>query len=483
MRSIDWPWAVLLCRYSDIAAEPQPPNYYEDLYTRNGTGGVADYWNQVTYGRLDLTGSRVFGWLQMTHASSEVSSLTFPGGRVTLAQWGRAAAAASGIDLSPFRSVLVVQNFGPDHGATGIGADVVIVHTNPTVCEFGFICHEMGHGFGMPHSYAANPDFEYGDGWDLMSFAKTTSQFPVAFRGSAGQATVGLNARNLLRLAVLEPSRRWAPPEPDFSASLVLDPLNQPTIGNHGPLVVELPPSATRPARPDGSLWTIELHQRTGWDRAIPEDAVTIHQIRTNGVSYLQPNIWSRFGSGQQFTIPDPSIHVSVTAISSNPTTASLRLWDLPEGCLRKEDSKPKVYLIEGGRKRWVTSPAVLSALGRSWADVRAVPDGGLADIADGPDIALLSGTVTPYPVPINRPVQVTFAAVDSGTGSPVVGRVLADGADIGPTNTAFGHTFRPRRVRVPGPPPPDWELVNPVVTIRAAGYLDVSVDCGFPDP
>jgi hypothetical protein len=482
MRPIDWPWAVLLCRYSDVATETRPPDYYQDLFTRNGTGGVVDYWRQVTYGGLDLTGSRVFGWMPMSHSTAEIGGLIFPGGRSTLAQWGRAAAAAAGIDLTPYRSVLIIQNFGPDHGAIGLLTDVVVVHTNPALCEFGFICHEMGHGFGLPHSFAANPDFGYGDGWDLMSFATTTFQFPVTFRDSSGSATVGLNARNLTKLGVLESSRRWSPPGPDFSATLVLDPLNQPTVGNHGPLVVEFPPSATRPARPDASTWTVELHQKAGWDQGIWEDAVTIHQIRTDGVSYLQPAIWSRFVAGQQFTLPAPEIHVNVTAIAANPTTATLRVWDMPEGCLRKEDSKPKVYLIQGGAKRWVTSPAVLFGLGKNWGDVRVIPDGSLTSVPDGPDVSLMTASVTPRPVPGNRAVQVKFTATDAGSGAPVAGRVRADGTDIGATNTTFTYTFRPRRVRIPGPPPAEFELIYPTVVVSAPGYPDVTVDCDFPD-
>ena len=84
---------------------------------------------------------------------------------------------------------------------------------------------------------------------------------------------------------------------------------------------------------------------------------------------------------------PSPEVYVRVAAIDSAQGTASLRIWDLPESCLRKEDSKPKVYLIENGKKRWVTSPAVLFALGRSWADVRSVPDGTLTSVPDGPDV------------------------------------------------------------------------------------------------
>jgi hypothetical protein len=80
-----------------------------------------------------------------------------------------------------------------------------------------------------------------------------------------------------------------------------------------------------------------------------------------------------------------------VTSISAAPATATRRVWDLPEGCLRTEDSKPKVYLIQNGAKRWVTSPAVLFALGKTWADVRAVPDGALMSIPVGPDVNLLT--------------------------------------------------------------------------------------------
>ena len=100
-------------------------------------------------------------------------------------QWGIDAAHANGVDLSPFRTVLVVHNYGVDHGWAGNG--FVLVHQDPAVCEFGFISHEMGHGHGLPHSFAANPDFEYGDGWDVMSFATTTFQFPIAFNGTPGR--------------------------------------------------------------------------------------------------------------------------------------------------------------------------------------------------------------------------------------------------------------------------------------------------------
>lgn len=397
MKTIDWPWAILLCRFSDVSTEPHPVDYYEDLYTRHGTGGLVDYWNDVTHGIVDLSGSRVFGWLTLSHTSSEVHSLVFPGQRGVLVQWSRDAAAAAGINLQPFRQVLVVHNYGVDHGAAGNG--IVIVEQDAALCEFGFISHEMGHGMGLPHSFAANPDWEYGDGWDVMSFATTTFQFPITFKSATGHATVGLNARNLKALGALEPSRLWSPPQPDFSATVVLDPLNQQQIGNHGHLVAQIPPQASSPARPDASTWTFELRHKAGWDVSIPETAVLLHQIRSNGLSYLQPGAWQRFTAGQTGTIPAPDVHFRVQSITTAPVTATLRIWDLPNGCLRREDSKPHVYLIENGTKRWVTSPAALFALGRTWDDVRVVPDGALSDLPAGPDV-----TVAPPPPMVQVP-------------------------------------------------------------------------------
>jgi hypothetical protein len=490
MLTINWPWAIILCRYSDISNVPQQPQYYVDLYTQNGTGGIADYWRTVSSNALDLTGSQVWGWFTMNHTSSEIAGLTFPGDRWKLVQWGIDTAQANGVNLAPFKRVLVVQNFGPDHGAAGNG--VVIVHTNPTLCEFGFICHEMGHGFGLPHSFSANPDTMYGDGWDLMSFATTTFQFPIAFQGTQGAATVGLNARNLEALGVIPPGRVWQPPSADFSASIALDPVNQPPLGNHGFLVAKIPPSATRPVRSSQSAYTVEFRHNAGWDQRIPEDAVIIHEVRTDGNSYLQPTMWGRYKEGDQFVTPDPKVFMRITtigpfsAIDKSSTdmspTAALRIWDLPEGCLRKEDSKPKVYLIENAAKRWVTSPAVLFALGKSWADVRSVPDGGLLTVPDGPDMQLLVISVTPHPVPTDRSVSVTVQAVDASTNADVQGEVYIDGVSVGATGVPFTHTFHVQRKRVPGSHPPEWDVTYPTGFVRAVGYPDAPLDLGFPD-
>jgi|tagenome__1003787_1003787.scaffolds.fasta_scaffold20865982_2 hypothetical protein len=471
--SQSWPWAVVLCRYLDVPAEPRPPAFYEDFFARDGAGGACDYWRAVTHNALDLTGSRVFGWLEMKHASTEVTGLTFPGDRNTLVSWGRDAAADAGIDLTPFRQVLVVQNFGVDHGAAGNG--VVIVHTSPTLIEFGFIMHEMGHGFGLPHSFSAAPDREYGDGWDLMSFATTTPLFTITFQGATGAATGGLNARNAEALGGLPANRIWSRTTADFSDQVVLDPLCQPPLGANGSLVVKLR-DATR-----NSTHTVEFRRRAHWDQALPEDAVVVHEVRTDGRSYLEPTGGSRLLAGQEHFLAGPGVTVRVVGISSSPPAATVRMWDLPEGSLRKEDSKPQVWLIENGQRRHIPSPAVLTALGRTWADVRTVPDAALDRVPIGPDVVVLQVGVTPYPVPVNRATTLRVSATDTGTGAAVAGDVFVENARIGATNSAITTTIRARtrRIRLPDGSF-DVEVIPPRVSVRAPGYPPVDVDLGL---
>jgi hypothetical protein len=262
---------------------------------------------------------------------------------------------------------------------------------------------------------------------------------------------------------------------------VTLDPLNQSLIGNHGYLGVKIAASSTMPARPSGSAYTVEFRKKAGWDQAIPQDAVLIHEIRTNGLSYLQPAMRSQYTNGQDYVTPDPAVFIRVVNIDTTIGMATVRIWDLPEGCLRREDSKPHVYLIENGQKRHLTSPQVLFALGRSWNDVRVVPDGALANIPTGLPLGIMIVSVTPYPTPLNQRVQVTVSVIDSATQVQVAGEVKVNGRVIAATNAPFIYTFRLVRRRRRNPDG-SWEVdyVNPVGMVSAPGYPDAPIDFGF---
>ena len=192
--------------------------------------------------------------------------MSFPADRGQLAQWGRNTAQANGVDLSKFQQVLTVMNFSCDSGAVGIPGDLV-GHGDPQYTDLGFVCHEMGHGFGLHHSWAANPDQEYGDGFNLSTFITTTFNFPALTEGVIGWATVGLNAHNLGKLGALGPVASPTA-NSDYSDPLVLNALTQSPRNLAGAF------TAFHLPRADGTSFTVEARRKAQWDRAIPADNV-----------------------------------------------------------------------------------------------------------------------------------------------------------------------------------------------------------------
>ena len=56
-------FAVMLCKFSDTATiEPQPVEFFRDLFVTNGSGGLNDYWRDASLGAINLDGTEVLGW-------------------------------------------------------------------------------------------------------------------------------------------------------------------------------------------------------------------------------------------------------------------------------------------------------------------------------------------------------------------------------------------------------------------------------------
>jgi hypothetical protein len=62
------PWAVILCRFKDstpdAAVEKPIGRFYREAFTP-GSGGLVEYWRDVSLGVIDITGSKVFGWVEV----------------------------------------------------------------------------------------------------------------------------------------------------------------------------------------------------------------------------------------------------------------------------------------------------------------------------------------------------------------------------------------------------------------------------------
>jgi hypothetical protein len=137
--------------------------------------------------------------------------------------------------------------------------------------DLTFVAHETGHGYGLEHSWSANPDTEYGDPWDIMSAMRVRGFSDPPF-GGAGP---GLNAPKLHKMG-------WLPNEcvaTLYAGQSILGGLTVRLAALERPEV-----SGVLMARvvAGNRIFTVEYRQPLGWDQGIGSDMVLIHELRSH---------------------------------------------------------------------------------------------------------------------------------------------------------------------------------------------------------
>jgi hypothetical protein len=104
-----------------------------------------------------------------------------------------------------------------------------------------------------------------------------------------------------------------------------------------------------------------------------------------------RPEVFVVYG-GAKFWIPNPptlaSLGFNFGEVDVVPPGGTSKLGTMPiNGTLLKEQSDPKVFLVESQTLRWVTSPNVMDRQCLAWRHVRTVPDGALAALPHGMDL------------------------------------------------------------------------------------------------
>jgi hypothetical protein len=283
------PWAIVLCKFSDFPnVEPQPADFFRRFMTIEGLGqaGEADYWRDMSYGAIDFTGSMVFGWYQMSYSLLDFQSMS----RFDKIMAGINTGLAQGVDFSTFYGIVVMLNRQVDSGA--IAPDPIGLTLNGVTKPYGvllldpgawydtFASHEMGHGYGLQHSWSTPPDTEYGDPWDIMSAMTFGGTWPY-FQGNFGDSGPGLIAPYREKLGWLTADRIVA--------------LNQigglPVATSLGVLSDSVPQGTlmTRvfhEAADPRHYYTLEYRRRIGWDQSLSKDAIVLHEVRKNGLAY-----------------------------------------------------------------------------------------------------------------------------------------------------------------------------------------------------
>src|SRR5271165_2360455 len=177
-------WSVLLCNTSDGGTPPHDAAYYRDMFFNAGTGGLADYYGQISLGGLNFSGSVVQGWYTMSQTTAQETAKS----RNDRYQDCLNAAHNGGYTPPSGQLVAVITNPGIDlWGSSGCCAYL------PQDVDVGAMGHETGHGLTLNHSFSDSTTYrnaswaaigEYDDPWDEMSWANAfgvgTARFGAA---------------------------------------------------------------------------------------------------------------------------------------------------------------------------------------------------------------------------------------------------------------------------------------------------------------
>jgi hypothetical protein len=165
---------------------------------------------------------------------------------------------------------------GGNHDHTGSG-DYTLTNFDYGI-NLTFVAHETGHGYGLEHSWSANPDTEYGDPWDIMSAMRVRGFSDAPFGGGGPR----LNAPKLHKMGWLPDARvetqyAGAPPR-----TVRIVALERPAVD--GALMARVVAG--------DRVFTVEYRQPLGWDQGIGGDAVLIHELRSHYTAGLNHWRW-----------------------------------------------------------------------------------------------------------------------------------------------------------------------------------------------
>jgi len=303
-------WAILLCKFTDVPIEPIDDRAFcEQVLTGAGSGSfnLVDYFRDVSHGNLDLSDSRVFGWIALGRNRGEYAgSGSNPAGRDQLLQWAKQAAVAAGVDLNDFFNVVICTNTFVDFFG-GPGGAVTDTKIRPST-----LAQEMGHAYGLAHSSMDGSSAEYKDPWDVMSANNSwmTAHPQYELIGP------GLNAWNMRGRGWLDESRVWKANANIYDETVELRPLFHYALP--GFIAAEL-----------AGEFLIEFRTRDGWDAGIPRPAILVHRF-DNNISFIMKGT-----AGQQdleesdlfeATVGGRLAQVQVISIEPEAQVATIRL-------------------------------------------------------------------------------------------------------------------------------------------------------------
>lgn len=356
-------WITLMCKFADVAAEQKPRAYFQSQYG-NAPGQLGHYWSAVSRGAIDLEGSSAHGWYTLPKPRSAYVAIVDgrPRADLSLLFADCTAQADAAVDFGGAQGVNLMFNDELDGRAWGGGACAMLDGSytctratwNPpwSFNNLAPLAHEMGHGYGLPHSDNSDGDNDtYDNPWDLMS---------DAWRGAVTDTTYGLLPKYLSayqreRLGWVAPDRKHVLVSDNRDThEIVLDAAGMEGTGGVQLLVLAMP------AQPDPYqtvIYTLEARHRHGlYESALAGDAVIIHRIEDYGIARsvdtdtpaanFSGNEGSMLKVGEQWSTPDERHWVQVVSETAHGFVVRVgprpRAMSAPTPALLQGDGKPQ---------------------------------------------------------------------------------------------------------------------------------------------
>ncbi len=272
-----------------------------EFFGTSGSGydNMFDYFTEMTYGRVDRSGTQVLGWIPTNLTRATILGFGRP--QSTQACVAAAQALYPTLDITKFTDVVTFYNFdgggGGNDSSNGFANDAWGLYT-------GFAAHEITHSLGqLLHSHKEGCAGDYCDRWDEMTYALNFASPGTTwwaadpggtFSNGQGEAVANslvaanrevISAR--FNVSAFLKSEVLSIAAPFTTQTITLAAVNRPDV--NGIRVIEFP-YASGLFDTDGGKYTVELMRNTGWDVGDPSTGILIHRLELDGQVTLVPS-------------------------------------------------------------------------------------------------------------------------------------------------------------------------------------------------
>ncbi len=287
-----YPFVNILCRVTNgTAGNEQPISFFTGLFSASYPG-INHYWQQISGGILNVTGTATFGWFNLS-GSSSTYNLTTSAGRQALYNECTGLADAQ-VNFANYSGVNLIVNHSMQNVAYGGYGGYPLNRDGVTWYRYTWLptwawqnespfVHEMGHAFGMPHSSGAY-GAAYDSQWDVMSDTWGSCNRPGADDPTYGCLPQGTNSFHLDYYLSWMPAASKVTVNPGQFQTVTLERLNQPS-GNPGHRMVQVPFYGV-----SNRFYVVEARRATStptptqyYDAILPGNGVVMHDVLNNG--------------------------------------------------------------------------------------------------------------------------------------------------------------------------------------------------------